>query len=714
MRKIEAVKTETNEKLVSGFDDLMAKHKPEELVKFEELIAEAQKSIGAKGNPGHVKSIKTADPEDLAFKTLVVLDGLLKYGGDDNEELIEIDGQVTYAHLSVSIGRALIGKLENVDEDIKKINARRFKVGAWMVDRLKDFRLIGSKLVDIKPKKRVLARLRAKYGDDLILNQQRVITISKRASEKLNNVLAVLPVNKEGAEMDERPLFERPEPFKSFYHPLGAELVRSRMKELRNEFTAEKMPQVFDAINKQIQTGYKINVELLELYDKMPITSVSNFKRKRRSRKQLESEVVKTDKTLEEAKKIGEREFWLMNYYDFRGRMYQSTTDINYGANKLNKSLFLLADAKPLGKHGLKWLKVHIANSWKWDKLPIDERVKKVDENLRKGDKLIDLLNINKEFKRLSKADDPYLLLAGLLELKRVLASPNPEAELSGLPIAFDMTCSGLQILSMLSKDRDGGNLCNLLPNAKRSDYYQFIADNLEAFKSHPFWYAYRGISRGIVKRSAMTYFYSCGAETMGDHIWQDHYAEPEFKGKITRQYCNELGKEIYEVCDKLLDVPTAMMKAFIEVGNKLAEEGKQLQLTMPTGFIFKQSYMTDVRRSVSAIYQGDRIHARITLKKGDKINKMKVATATSPNVVHAFDAVFLSYVVTNAKFDTAIIHDSFASVAGDAEDLYRIIRETAVELFSGDILEETIGDIGIKKGSLRIAEIAKNEYFAS
>lgn len=36
----------------------------------------------------------------------------------------------------------------------------------------------------------------------------------------------------------------------------------------------------------------------------------------------------------------------------------------------------MFSEAKPIGKEGLWWLKVHLANKWGKDKLPLDERAK--------------------------------------------------------------------------------------------------------------------------------------------------------------------------------------------------------------------------------------------------------------------------------------------------------------------------------------------------
>ena len=162
----------------------------------------------------------------------------------------------------------------------------------------------------------------------------------------------------------------------------------------------------------------------------------------------------------------------------------------------------------------------------------------------------------------------------------------------SGLPVAMDMTCSGLQILSLLSEDHVSAALCNLLPDSVRGDFYLYIADNIEAFKEDPYWFKMRELRRKLVKRSAMTYFYSCGANTMGTHIWNDFKSEAGFEA-LTRVNCRELGKQIYAACRKLMPGPTALMDEFIRLGLTAADNGEQLQIELPTGFILAHNYLS-------------------------------------------------------------------------------------------------------------------------
>ena len=55
---------------------------------------------------------------------------------------------------------------------------------------------------------------------------------------------------------------------------------------------------------------------------------------------------------------------------------------MNHIGDDLSRSLLLFGEAKPLGQRGLRWLKIHLANLYGYDKATFDERVEFVHEHL--------------------------------------------------------------------------------------------------------------------------------------------------------------------------------------------------------------------------------------------------------------------------------------------------------------------------------------------
>ena len=59
---------------------------------------------------------------------------------------------------------------------------------------------------------------------------------------------------------------------------------------------------------------------------------------------------------------------------DFRGRAYPISPHLNHMGPDLNRGILEFSEAKKLGKDGLWWLKVHLANKIGEDKLPLEGR----------------------------------------------------------------------------------------------------------------------------------------------------------------------------------------------------------------------------------------------------------------------------------------------------------------------------------------------------
>lgn len=57
-----------------------------------------------------------------------------------------------------------------------------------------------------------------------------------------------------------------------------------------------------------------------------------------------------------------EQVFWFPHNMDFRGRTYPCPPHFNHLGNDLTRAILLFAHGKPLGPHGLDWLKIHLVN----------------------------------------------------------------------------------------------------------------------------------------------------------------------------------------------------------------------------------------------------------------------------------------------------------------------------------------------------------------
>lgn len=67
---------------------------------------------------------------------------------------------------------------------------------------------------------------------------------------------------------------------------------------------------------------------------------------------------------------------------DFRGRAYPLPPHLSHIGDDLSRGLLMFAEAKPLGERGLRWLKIHLASLYGFDKANFDERVEWVHQRL--------------------------------------------------------------------------------------------------------------------------------------------------------------------------------------------------------------------------------------------------------------------------------------------------------------------------------------------
>ena len=112
-------------------------------------------------------------------------------------------------------------------------------------------------------------------------------------------------------------------------------------------------------------------------------------------------------------------------------------------------------------------------------------------------------------------ADAPFSFVAGCIELAAAWqVGPGFSTR---LPVCFDGSCSAIQHLAMLMRDRGAGHLVNLTAGDEPRDVYQVITDRviaeLNAVADYDdrarWWLGRHTIGRKLIKQPAMTFGYS-------------------------------------------------------------------------------------------------------------------------------------------------------------------------------------------------------------
>lgn len=144
------------------------------------------------------------------------------------------------------------------------------------------------------------------------------------------------------------------------------------------------------------------------------------------------------------ARKLKDEEgFYYPHNLDFRGRAYPMHPHLTHLSSDLCRGVLEFAEGRPLGKSGLKWLKIHLANLYSGgvEKLSYDGRLEFVENHLND---IFDSAEkpINGKQWWLT-AEDPFQCLAACIDLSEALKSRSPYTVISRLPIhqASDFRC---------------------------------------------------------------------------------------------------------------------------------------------------------------------------------------------------------------------------------------------------------------------------------
>lgn len=426
--------------------------------------------------------------------------------------------------------------------------------------------------------------------------------------------------------------------------------------------------------------------------------------------------------------------FYFPHNMDFRGRAYPIPPALNHIGNDLCRGLLLFADAKPLGAIGLKWLRIHLANVYGYDKANFTERVQfAVDniENIRAS--VRDPLGPSGNW--WLKADDPWQCLATCFELTKAMDYPEgPEKYPSRMPVHQDGTCNGLQHYAALGGDLDGAKQVNLSSGDRPADVYTGIADLVikaideEIEKGNELAAKLKGkVTRKVVKQTVMTTVYGVtfiGAKDQvlrqltdrGDIAAEDLWSCASYLAKMILGCIGNLFAGAEAIQDWLTTSASLIAKSipahrvqftrFDKLAEKQEEENdlpaaKKMtkskmisneQMTSviwssPLGLPIVQPYRKVVRKQVSTAMQSVFLHDP---QLSTQVSATKQASAFPPNFIHSLDATHMFLTALECqqnKLTFASVHDSYWTHACDIDTMSEIIRDTFIQLHSTDIL---------------------------
>lgn len=409
---------------------------------------------------------------------------------------------------------------------------------------------------------------------------------------------------------------------------------------------------------------------------------------------------------------------------DFRGRIYAVPAFNPQGPDHM-KALLRFAVGKPLGENGARWLAMHGANVAGNDKVNLEDRVRWVLDN---EDAIIrcaeDPLGCDLWHTELGgqKIDKPWQFLAFCFEWKGY--RDVGESFVSKLAVALDGSCSGLQHFSAMLRDEVGGRAVNLIPADKPQDVYGMVAEKVSSslkaiLASAPSqdgeddrkfaqqWTDF-GVSRKVTKRPVMTLAYGSrqygfNSQIMEDTLGPAYKAATNAAGDVDRtafpfdgdgyRASQFMAAQVWQAVTATLVKSVEAMNWLQKAAAAVSAEGLPIRWTSPVGFPVMQAYWDIRSRRINTALQGG-ITKLVMAEQTDTLDRRAQANGISPNFVHSCDAAHMMLTTVRAEQEGiksfAMIHDSFGTTAAETEDLFRIVRESFVEMYEDvDVLAQ-------------------------
>ena len=417
----------------------------------------------------------------------------------------------------------------------------------------------------------------------------------------------------------------------------------------------------------------------------------------------------RTRMTMEAVARFKDRDkFYVPWSFDYRGRAYPIPAFLTPQDTDFGKSLLMFAEGSYVTPESEEWLAFQVATTYGLDKAPMAERLEWVKNNTH----LISCVASDpiSHVHEWEAADEPWQFLSACDDYYHCVLKC--DRHFTHSMIACDATCSGLQILAGLARDKNTAKLVNVLPSDRPQDAYKVVAQAATPYvpeSIQPY------MDRKTVKRVVMTVPYN--AKPFSNR----GYIKDALKDKGVEIDKDDLTKTVIAVrnaMDEVVPGPMAVMSWIESEVAKAIDRGKtELTWTTPSGFVVTQKLMKKQTVQVELQLMG-RCKLTVAVDDSDKVDKQHHKNATAPNLIHSLDASLLHLSALRFDAPIALIHDCVLCRATDMSDLSTIVRETYMHLFAEhDYLQDFADQIEAETeppiiGDLQPESVIESTYF--
>jgi len=457
-----------------------------------------------------------------------------------------------------------------------------------------------------------------------------------------------------------------------------------------------------------------------------------------------------TEIKLRIAEEFREHTFYFPYNLDFRGRAYPVPPNLNHLGSDMCRGMLRFAETRPLGKDGMRWLKIHLANLCGKDKLSFEGRVEYVE---RKMEEVFDSAARPLDGKGWwQKAEEPWQALAVCKEIVAALERGDVEGFLSGVPVHMDGSCNGLQHYAALGRDEEGAKQVNLIHSEVPQDVYTGVCDRVvkhvhaeamrklsrtateEERRQQRYARLVDGvINRKVVKQTVMTSVYGVtyiGARKQIQARLKEKFQEREGGRMLTK----EEEQDVYEASryvatitlSKLAELFSAarnIMEWLATCASLVAKQGQPMSWVTPLGLPVIQPYRRDKGLLVKTLIQ-----SVILIDCNDKlpVSSARQRSAFPPNFVHSLDSTHMLMTANKLQalnIPFTAVHDSYWCHASHVDTMNASLRDCFVDLYEQPVLENLRDSLVARfpdvefpaipqRGTLRLDEVKDSPYF--
>jgi len=507
------------------------------------------------------------------------------------------------------------------------------------------------------------------------------------------------------------------------------------------------------AADKLQQTAWRINNKVYEAVMDHEITETptDKFEKERIESKKMKLEYVKAKATL-----LLDKTFYSLIDFDYRGRIYYRETMFNFQASDYERGLFLFDEAKKVDASGLKWMRIHAANSfnasYKKDEIPswvtsdyssyLDEQGLddiSVDKMTLKDRELwtvnnMDIVELVAAFNSLANCEKPVAFLAVAHELVNYERSQGLGIDYySSLPVPIDGSNNGWQHLGAISKDIQTGELVGLVPVDIQRDFYVRTAQRLiditkdehrsEILAAMPM----KKIRKGVSKRGSMTRAYSAGAQKIAENMVNDLRKEGlDVEYGIDDKDCIGFSRDLIKAIEIVCPGPLQTMKFLQKIAQAVLSAGNDhISWYTPSGFYvhYEKFYerQEKVKGTIVGVGKRDQVY-HVGRTVSDKPDPRGFACGISPNYIHSLDASHMAKVIDKWGGDFGAVHDSFSTHPSDVEDMLELTKDVFIDMYDHpNYFDRILQSICTQfpeeieqpmLGQLNVSNIKKSDYF--